>query len=34
MKLTDEQIKKLIPCIIEATGLKPFQVEHTVELLQ
>ena len=34
MKLTDEQIRKLIPYIIEATSLKPFQVEHTVELLQ
>jgi uncharacterized protein len=34
MKLTDEQIRTLIPYIIEATGLKPFQVEHTVELLQ
>jgi uncharacterized protein len=34
MKLTDEQIRRLIPYIIEATGLKPFQVEHTVELLQ
>ena len=34
MKLTAEQIRKLIPYIIEATGLKPFQVEHTVELLQ
>ncbi len=34
MKLTDEQIRKLIPYIIEATGLKAFQVEHTVELLQ
>jgi uncharacterized protein len=34
MKLTDEQTRKLIPYIIEATGLKPFQVEHTVELLQ
>ena len=34
MKLTDEQIRRLIPCIIEATGFKPFQVEHTVELLQ
>ena len=34
MKLSDEQIKKLIPYIIEATTLKPFQVENTVELLQ
>jgi len=34
MKLTDEQIRRLIPYIIEATGLKPFQVEHTVNLLQ
>lgn len=34
MKLTDEQARKLISYIIEATGLKPFQVEHTVELLQ
>ena len=34
MKLTDEQARTLILYIIEATGLKPFQVEHTVELLQ
>jgi len=34
MKLTDEQTCNLIPYIIEATGLKPFQVEHTVNLLQ
>lgn len=34
MKLTDEQIRRLISYIIEATGLKPFQVEHTIELLQ
>ena len=34
MKLTDVQIRKLITYIIEATCLKPFQVEHTVELLQ
>ncbi|NTV50002.1 MAG: RNA-binding transcriptional accessory protein [Geobacteraceae bacterium] len=34
MKLTDEQTRWLINCVIEATGLKPFQVEHTVELLQ
>ncbi len=34
MKLSDEQRIKLISYIIEATGLKPFQVEHTVELLQ
>ena len=34
MKLTDEQIRKLIPYIIEATSLKPFQVEHIVELLR
>ena len=34
MKLTDEQTRKLIPSIIEATGLKPFQVEHTIDLLQ
>ena len=34
MKLTDEQIRRLLPHIIAATGLKPFQVEHTVELLQ
>jgi uncharacterized protein len=34
MKLTDEQIRSLILFIIEATGLRPFQVEHTVELLQ
>jgi len=34
MKLTDEQTRKLISYIIEATGLKPFQVEQTVLLLQ
>ncbi|MDA8427723.1 MAG: Tex family protein [Geobacteraceae bacterium] len=34
MKLTNEQTRTLISYIIEATGLKPFQVEHTVELLQ
>jgi uncharacterized protein len=34
MKLTDEQTRRLINYVIEATGLKPFQVEHTVELLQ
>jgi len=34
MKLSGEQIRKLIPYVIETTGLKPFQVEHTVELLQ
>jgi uncharacterized protein len=34
MKLTDEQNRRIIPYIIEATGLKPLQVEHTVELLQ
>ena len=34
MKLSDLQIRTLIPYIIEATGLKPFQVEHTVSLLQ
>ncbi len=33
MKLTDEQTRTLILYIIEATGLKPFQVEHTVEML-
>jgi uncharacterized protein len=34
MKLTDDQSRKIITYIIEATSLKPFQVEHTVELLQ
>ena len=34
MKLTDEQTSRLISYVIEATALKPFQVEHTVELLQ
>ena len=34
MKLTDEQTRTLISYIIDATGLKPFQVEHTVDLLQ
>lgn len=33
MKLTDEQTRKLNTYIIEITGLKAFQVEHTVELL-
>ena len=33
MKLTEVQIRTLIPYIIEVTALKPFQVEHTVELL-
>lgn len=33
MKQTEVQIRSLIPYIIEATGLKPFQVENTVELL-
>lgn len=33
MKLTEEQTRKLITYIVEATGIKPFQVEHTVELL-
>jgi uncharacterized protein len=34
LKLTDEQTRKLISYIIDATGFKPFQVEHTVELLE
>jgi len=34
MKLTDEQNRRVIPCVIEATGLKPSQVTHTIELLQ
>jgi uncharacterized protein len=34
MKLTDEQSRTLISYIVEVTGLKPSQVEHTVELLQ
>ncbi|MBL0226054.1 MAG: RNA-binding transcriptional accessory protein [Geobacteraceae bacterium] len=34
MKLTEEQARRLIPSIVEATGLRPFQVEHTVGLLQ
>jgi uncharacterized protein len=34
MKLTGEQTRKLNSYIIEATGLKPLQVQHTVELLQ
>ncbi|MDD2580640.1 MAG: Tex family protein [Desulfuromonadaceae bacterium] len=34
MKQSDEQTRMLITYIIEATGLKPFQVEHTVGLLQ
>jgi uncharacterized protein len=34
MKLTEEQSRRVIPCIIEVTGLKPSQVTHTIELLQ
>jgi len=34
MKQTGEQMRALISYVITATGLKPFQVEHTVELLQ
>lgn len=34
MKLTDGHITKLVRYIIEATGLRAFQVEHTVELLK
>ncbi|MDA8412931.1 MAG: Tex family protein [Desulfobacteraceae bacterium] len=34
MKPTDEQTGRLLPYIIEATGLKQFQVEQTVALLQ
>jgi uncharacterized protein len=34
MKLTDEQTRKLVSYLIEATGFRPFQVDHTVELLQ
>ena len=34
MKPTEEQTRTLIRYVIEATGLKAFQVEHTVELLQ
>ena len=34
MKLTEAQIKMQIPYIIEATSLKPFQIEHTIGLLQ
>jgi uncharacterized protein len=34
MKLTIEQMRTLLLYIIEATNLNPFQVEHTVELLQ
>lgn len=34
MKQTGEQMRALITYVIAATGLKPFQVEHTVELLQ
>lgn len=33
MKLGDDQISTLILYLIEATGLKPFQVENTVKLL-
>lgn len=33
MKLTDEQSAKIIAYIIEATGLKRFQIENCVELL-
>lgn len=34
MKLNDEQTRKIVPYLVESTGLKRFQVEHTVELLQ
>ncbi|MDD2540478.1 MAG: Tex-like N-terminal domain-containing protein, partial [Desulfuromonadaceae bacterium] len=34
MKLTDEQNKKMIHYLIEATGLKPSQIDNTVQLLQ
>lgn len=34
MKLSDEQICRLIRYITEATGFKTLQVEHTVDLLQ
>lgn len=34
MKLNAEQTRNLTIYIIDATGLKPFQVEHTVTLLQ
>ncbi|MHB8120634.1 MAG: Tex family protein [Desulfuromonadaceae bacterium] len=34
MKQTVEQMRALITYVIAATGLKPFQVEHTVGLLQ
>ncbi|HEY3308414.1 MAG TPA: Tex family protein [Desulfuromonadaceae bacterium] len=34
MALNNEQLKAIIRYVIEETGLKPFQVENTVELLQ
>ncbi len=34
MKLTEDQIRALIPHITESSGLKAFQVEHTIQLLQ
>jgi uncharacterized protein len=34
MKLTDEQIRKSIPFIIDTTCLKHIQIKHTIELLQ
>src|SRR6185369_4558971 len=34
MKLTEEQNRRVIPCVIDATGLKSSQVTHTIELLQ
>jgi uncharacterized protein len=34
MKLTVEQITKLLHVLIKATGLKPFQVENCIALLQ
>lgn len=34
MKVTDEQSRNIPAYIIEATGLTPFQVKHTIELLQ
>ncbi|BCR04416.1 RNA-binding transcriptional accessory protein [Desulfuromonas versatilis] len=34
MALTAEQISRVLSCIIDETGLKPLQVENTVELLR
>src|SRR6266498_3766467 len=34
MSITDTQLSRILRWVIEETGLKPFQVENTVELLR